>query len=212
MYYILVNTLLFLSSEVLGMNFFFIIPLAVVPIAVFIYKVSSDEIAYLAASFSVVGLVLSLVLAPWQMKLVLLAIALLSSKQWWLPIVNLFSAKKPQSLAISAELKSITQNLENESEISSSELENSGDNLVYRGVNYQHTTPSAKVSETEITVKYRGQVCKVPHLEQPTVAQPNFELKYRGTCINQQKALVPITEQPDQVDEVTQPLVSVVQE
>lgn len=191
------------------MTFFFIIPLAVVMIAVYIYKVSADEIAYLAASISLVGLVLSLVLAPWQLKLVLLMLALLSSKQLWLPIVKLFSGKKPQSLAISAELKNITQSLENETEISPSQLENSADNLVYRGVNYQHTVPAVKVSEAEITVKYRGQVCKVSHSEDPTVAQPNFELKYRGACVNQQKAIVPITEQPDRAE---QPVVSVVQE
>ncbi|HEY9851098.1 MAG TPA: DUF4278 domain-containing protein [Leptolyngbyaceae cyanobacterium] len=191
------------------MTFFFIIPLAVVPIAVYIYKASADEMAYLAAAISLVSLVLSLILAPWQLKLVLLMLALLSSKQLWLPIVKLFSGKQSKSLIISAESKIIAQSIENKTETDISQLENSADNLVYRGVNYHHTTLAPKVSDSEITVKYRGQVCKISHIEEPTTAQPNFEIKYRGACVNQQQSLVCMTEQPDEVE---QSLVSVVQE
>lgn len=58
------------------MSYFFIIPIAVAIGCIYIFKNTADEMAYLAASISVISLVVGLVLAPWQLQL-FLVIALL---------------------------------------------------------------------------------------------------------------------------------------
>lgn len=53
-------------------------------IAVYIYANSDDEMSYLCASISVVSIIASLVLAPWQIKLLLLVLVLMGQQLSWL--------------------------------------------------------------------------------------------------------------------------------
>jgi len=59
------------------MNFSFMIPLTIVLVATYFLKKSSDEIVYLCGVIAVIGLLFSLMLAPWQIQLLLLIIAAL---------------------------------------------------------------------------------------------------------------------------------------
>lgn len=68
------------------MSYFFIIPIAVAVGCMCIFKKTANEMAYLAASVSGVSLVLGLVLAPWQIQLLLVITLLLSYKVLNLPI------------------------------------------------------------------------------------------------------------------------------
>lgn len=58
----------------------FTIWLVISLIAVYIYANSDDEMAYLSATISVVSIIASLVLAPWQIKLLLLVLLLMSQQ------------------------------------------------------------------------------------------------------------------------------------
>ena len=60
----------------------FVISLAIALIAFYLCQKSADEMAYLCGVISVVSLIVSLVLAPWQLKLLLLVLALISQR-WW---------------------------------------------------------------------------------------------------------------------------------
>ncbi|HAZ43608.1 MAG TPA: hypothetical protein DDW76_29615 [Cyanobacteria bacterium UBA11369] len=61
----------------------FTIWLIVSLVAVYIYANSNDEMAYLCATISVVSIIASLVLAPWQIKLLLLVLVLMSQRLPW---------------------------------------------------------------------------------------------------------------------------------
>ena len=56
------------------MPLFFLIPLCTALITGYFFKKSTDEIAYLAGMFTAISLILTLVLAPWQIQFGLLII------------------------------------------------------------------------------------------------------------------------------------------
>jgi hypothetical protein len=68
-------------SEVSDMPLFFLIPLCTALVTGYLFKKSTDEIAYLAGMFTVISLILSLVLAPWQIQLGLLIIVLIMTNR-----------------------------------------------------------------------------------------------------------------------------------
>lgn len=150
------------------MQLFFLIPLAIVPVALFIFKNSADEMAYLSAAISVVGLILSLVLAPWQIQIFLLAVVAIATRKLWL------SAQRQEESLPEKDIK-----------------------LSYRGLNYEHNPPEVKLTGDEIKGKYRGQVWKSPIVEEPTIIEPTFTLKYRGASVNYQKSVTGAIAQTD---------------
>ena len=56
------------------MALFFLIPLGTALATGYLFKKSTDEIAYIAGVFAAISLILSLVLAPWQIQFGLLII------------------------------------------------------------------------------------------------------------------------------------------
>jgi hypothetical protein len=74
----------------------FIIALVIALISFYIFANSADEIAYLCASISTVGLIVSLILTPWQLKLAILLLAFIASNRFLSPrnsVVNLQTGK-----------------------------------------------------------------------------------------------------------------------
>ncbi|MHC5728888.1 MAG: hypothetical protein ACYTXY_33185 [Nostoc sp.] len=71
-----ISTIVF-CSEVTKMPLFFLIPLCTALATGYLFKKSTDEIAYLAGVFAAISLILSLVLAPWQIQFGLLIIVLI---------------------------------------------------------------------------------------------------------------------------------------
>ena len=63
------------------MYLFFLIPLLTCIVAGYIFKYSADELAYLTGSVTLVCLILSLVLAPWQLQLFVLVIVTISTRR-----------------------------------------------------------------------------------------------------------------------------------
>lgn len=52
--------------------------------------------------------------------------------------------------------------------------------LCYRGVSYEYTPPTVKVTSGEVVGKYRGLEVRSRHLQTMPLDQPSFELQYRG--------------------------------
>ena len=50
----------------------------------------------------------------------------------------------------------------------------------YRGVKYNHVSPSLEVTETEIIGHYRGTPCRRRHFATTDLNQPTHSMKYRG--------------------------------
>ncbi|RCJ18232.1 hypothetical protein A6770_06565 [Nostoc minutum NIES-26] len=63
------------------MPLFFLIPLFTGLATGYFSKKCTDEIAYLTGLFTVISLILSLVLAPWQIQFVLLIFVIISSNR-----------------------------------------------------------------------------------------------------------------------------------
>lgn len=114
------------------MSLVFLTSLTVMLISVYVYKHASEDIAYLAASIFWISLFLSLLVAPWQIQLLLLLLVLLSKKRNLLPTQSLSQSQQENKIQ-----------------------------LTYRGNKYEATPPSGEVSKDEITGKYRGQIWRV---------------------------------------------------
>ena len=63
------------------MALFFLLPLFTGLITGYISKKSADEIAYFVGIFAVISLIISLVLAPWQIQVLLLIVVLIATKK-----------------------------------------------------------------------------------------------------------------------------------
>jgi len=158
----------------------FIIPLTTVVVAVYFFKRSSDEIAYLAAIIAVVGLLLTLVLAPWQIQLLLLVVAAVYTKILWQTPPSVETTEEPE-----AENKTT---------------------LLYRGSNYEHETSNVEVAEVEVERKYRGQVWKTNNFEEAKAIPQTFQITYRGGRVNCQKYVTPPVEEIERSErDLTQP-------
>jgi len=117
------------------MTWLFISPLAIALVVTYLFKNCADEAAYLGGSIITVSLLVSLVLAPWQVKILLvLLLTLISSRL----------------------LKSIPPLVDEE---------NKAIKLLYRGANYEVSPPTVELTEEEIAGKYRGQVWKTRKLK-----------------------------------------------
>lgn len=142
------------------MNFSFMIPLTIVFVATYFLKKSSDEIVYLCGVVIVICLLFSLVLAPWQIQLLLLVIAAISTLKF----------RQPNQT------------------ITESEIDNKLP-LLYRGSNYEHNASNPnniEVADADLEGKYRGQVWKNHHTEEAAIPQ-TFHLTYRGATVECQK-------------------------
>ncbi len=60
------------SSWCVDMHLFFLIPLATGLVSGYIFQKSADEMAYLSGIVALISLIFSLVLAPWQIQLLVL--------------------------------------------------------------------------------------------------------------------------------------------
>ncbi|MEM1393202.1 MAG: hypothetical protein AAGG00_07875 [Cyanobacteria bacterium P01_H01_bin.150] len=63
------------------MALFFLIPLFICVITGYIYNRCNDEVGYLVGLFAIISLVLSLILAPWEIQVLLLLVVLFTTKK-----------------------------------------------------------------------------------------------------------------------------------
>ncbi len=160
------------------MSFTFLIPMAIFLIAAYIFKNSTDEISYLAASISLISLFFSLLLAPWPLQLLLLVLILFSNRGQWVPSQNLVKSQEEEKIK-----------------------------LLYRGANYELPIPTSEVTEVEVTGKYRGQVWRTRQLVKAPVSQQPLSLKDRGASVAGEQVLSPEVKETltDSVEDSTPP-------
>lgn len=65
------------------MHFYFVIPLMSALISVYFYQKSDEEISYLTGSVTVISLILTLVLAPWELQAGILVLAVVLVRNLW---------------------------------------------------------------------------------------------------------------------------------
>ncbi len=63
------------------MPLFFLVPLSIFVITGYICNRCSDEVGYLAGLFAIISLIVSLILAPWEIQVLLLVVVLVTTKK-----------------------------------------------------------------------------------------------------------------------------------
>jgi predicted membrane protein len=131
------------------MPLLFLIPLFTGLVTGYIFKNSTDEIGQIIGVVAAISLVLSLILAPWQVQLLLLVVVLVSTKK----LLQQNEYKLKQQEKDQEQLN----NGHNQEVISSpvAKIENEVTRK-YRGNNYQATDVNVEIQEGEIVGRYRG--------------------------------------------------------
>jgi predicted membrane protein len=154
------------------MSWFFLTPLAIALAVTYIFKNTANEAAYFAVSIATVCLMVSLFLAPWQIKALLLIIVILASRRLLASILPV------------------------------DDEDNKNIKLLYRGVNYEvnpsPTERSVEASEPEITGKYRGQVWR-NHKPHNTVHK-TVGMKYRGVPIHAPESIAYVSQADESIE------------
>ncbi|MCU0533521.1 MAG: hypothetical protein MUD14_06460 [Hydrococcus sp. Prado102] len=148
-------------TKVTIMRLLFLIPMATGLISGYIAQKSDDEMAYLTGAFTIFSLLLSLILAPWQIQLLILLLVSLAVRQFWLKIET---GTTSESIA--------------ENPLSDRAIVSEKEKIAckYRGATYEPT-----VSTTEIATE------KLHSLQAANPQTHKVELKYRGAVVNNQK-------------------------
>ncbi|NJL60626.1 MAG: DUF4278 domain-containing protein [Methylacidiphilales bacterium] len=127
------------------MVFAFLIPLFTGLVSGYIFQKSTDEIGYLAGVAAVISLVISLILAPWEIQFLLLVVVLVSTH------------KLLQQNESRIKLQSDKQSLiSDDNGILVSEQPQMEVPYKYRGANYEPHDTLVEVTEGEVVGKYRG--------------------------------------------------------
>ncbi|MEB3214871.1 MAG: DUF4278 domain-containing protein [Nostocales cyanobacterium 94392] len=126
------------------MPLFFLIPLFICVITGYIFKKCSDEVGYLAGLFAIISLVLSLILAPWEIQVLLLVVVLVTTK------------KLLQQNEYQLKFEERDHNYHQNQTVSPSETVKKEVTRQYRGTNYQVDIVNTEIIEEEVKGKYRG--------------------------------------------------------
>jgi hypothetical protein len=130
------------------MHIGFLIPLALGLTSGYVSKKCYDEMAYLTVSIAFVSLIISLVIAPWQVQLLLLIFVFISSRQ----ILH-----QQELRAFSQSPKPLENNANNKPKLFSTVRETETDTLrKYRGDKYPALNNSASKTQAQFIKKYRG--------------------------------------------------------
>ena len=143
------------------MEFTFLLPLTIGLIVGYKAWGSRHDIAHLAVTFSAISLLTSLLLAPWEVQIILLILTAIIAKVLW-------------------------ENFDNKNSLQQSETsENQDKELHYRGISYDTKKIDTPINNTEKTIKcYRGIDYESSGASaQKTNETPDKVIKYRGVDI-----------------------------
>ncbi len=164
------------------MTVLFLVPLAIALISVYIYENSAEEMSYLTAITAIVSLFVTLAIAPWQVQILLLLVALLSS-QWLLSQYQRRNQAQEQTLA------SPGKTVETATETPAK--------LIYRGQSYDYSPDKVTGTNVETQISqpakliYRGQTYDYSPAKVTEVAG-KINIKYTSVSPN----VEPVTEVP----------------
>ncbi|MGF1672222.1 MAG: DUF4278 domain-containing protein [Rivularia sp. (in: cyanobacteria)] len=129
------------------MPLFFLIPLFICVITGYIFKKCSDEVGYLAGLFAIISLVFSLILAPWEIQVLLLVVVLVTTKK--------LLQQNEYQLKFEQRGNNHRQNHQNQT-VSPSETVKKQVTRQYRGSNYQVDIVNTEFIQEQVNGKYRG--------------------------------------------------------
>jgi len=132
------------------MRLFFLMPLTTGLIAGYIFNRSADEMAYLTGVVTVVSFILSLVLAPWQIQLLILTLLIISTRKLLLQVEYKMQTQNSQ------EEKPSAPSIGNEPNNSEAEVANDEKAGMYRGTPWKSSQPKMSSPQTTFNLKYRG--------------------------------------------------------
>lgn len=153
------------------MPLLFLIPLILALIVGYIALNADTEIAYLTSTVSVVGFFASIILAPWQIQLLILLFVMVGAKQLW------------QRNETKTNLEILEPDLTPPSSSHPNQLNSEDSPWIYRGVSYQKEVPLEQGIDNNKPRKYRGVTWTKDNSSTNLSSQPKNELKYRGNNI-----------------------------
>lgn len=173
------------------MDFSFLWPLLFAGVVFYVLKHSADEIAYMSVAVFIVCLLVSLVIAPWQVQLLLLGLVLLSTQRLS-QSGDVGVDGKEQSIGFFVGLKNrfkvspgrLVEGVYKSAAVLPDEVLH--EHLSYRGVDYDLDLPVVEETKREITGTYRGQVWSSVEVKSSEQEKP-VEIKYRGATIKLQR-------------------------
>ncbi len=156
------------------MHLFFLIPFCTGLITSYFTRTVDDEITYLANVITLVSFAISLIIAPWQIQLLILVILLIN--------IQRFFPKNQQEI----EQPKIENTQLNQVKLPENSQENR--TIKYRGVTYNLYSTETSITEGEIVGRYRGNVLHSHKLTENSIEKkepnPKYSLKYRGVRVN----------------------------
>lgn len=168
------------------MSLFFLIPLAVAIFSAYLSRKTTQEIAYLTGTITILSLLISLIIAPWQLQLVIVLIILIIARQLW---------QQLNALEQSSEVVVIdTNNPESNQGLESSTSQENSTEKKYRGLIYNSDSYLKKSWQIMANIpfsqecKYRGNPLKVKKLTADVIIKHKPHLKYRGIDIPEDKS------------------------
>lgn len=150
-------------------DFLFVIPLGIGLVATFVATRFSDDLTYLGIAIAIASGLFSLVLAPWEIQVLLLGLILFVAKQL------------RRQLAQPRSEKSDSDRTQTTASPTFDRQKTEKTTWKYRGVSYDRPEPSAPSEPQEIGGTYRGKPWKAQNQQATTGdPSPHTTLKYRG--------------------------------
>ncbi len=155
------------------MPLLFLIPFFTCLVTAYIFKKSTDEIGQLIGIVAVISLVLSLVLAPWQIQLLLLIVVLVSTKK--LLEQNEYKLKLEEKNQEKINYRNKHEGIG--SPIQPTKNENT---RKYHNGNNSAADVTPQVTEGEFSGRYRGLPWRIHEFTNTSQVQNNSVMMYRG--------------------------------
>lgn len=152
------------------MKLIFLVPLTTAIISGYLFQNTAQEIAYLTGAITGLSLILTLILAPWQIQLLIVILAIIIVRPFW---QQLKAIEEPQEIALTEDVDVTTDNLTQEPK-----------NSIYRGVSSPLSVTTSEVNTEKTPGKYRGTPTKVNQPLQPIVSNSKNKIKYRGASFS----------------------------
>lgn len=182
-------------SDLLDLNVLFVIPLAIGLAAAYIASKARDDLAYLAIAIAIVSSMVCLIIAPWQLQVILLVLVTIGIRQLWKINTNPESIEEeytPQNIAPKSSFFSFKRGKFKSGESERQEVtpatvtETDGKiTRKYRGVSYEVQVSTSSQTSEEIGGTYRGNPWTSK--TNPVISEaPSYksQLTYRGVRWN----------------------------
>ncbi|ACK73347.1 conserved hypothetical protein [Gloeothece citriformis PCC 7424] len=148
------------------MNLLFLIPFTTAVVSAYFFQKTSQDIAYLTGTICAVSLLITLLIAPWEIQLIIISLAIIiarTGREKLQEQENYTQSIEPNDIKITPQKKEVNK---------------------YRGINYNLAPKTVTITLGKIEGKYRGNPLPSHQLSQTFMINHKPHLKYRGVDIN----------------------------